>query len=591
VLEVPMNQALLYLLVRSFVNSMIVRVRRLRRPKYLVGALLGCAYFYFYFYRLLYRGAFAGGPDVDAVPVSKFSLDLDVRMNLAALGLFAAIVVFGWILPSSRAALNFSEAEVAWLFPAPLSRRQLVRFRIIKAQVGLLVLALLMTLFTGRLARDGHAILHTLGWWILLMTLQLHRLAASFTITTLTDRGLSTLLRRLLALTVGVGFLGLLVLWARQAPELPRLDGFLQPGVFGEYIRKLVGTGSAQWLLLPFRWVVQPWFAADGRAFMVSLAPAAGVVFAHYVWVMRSEVGFEEASVQLSEKRAAMLAAQRAGNARFRSLPRLERQSVFALSPVGWPALAFVWKSWIRFGGQKSVRLAIFGGLSCVVVATIPLAVPDWQSYSSAAVIVGTMAMCGLLFSGPQLTAQGLRQELQAVEWLKACPVPASQIVFGQLLGPALAWAAIEWAAVLVMLVGALATPPERLADPVMCAGWIAVGSLIFLPPFNLVASLVPSGVMLLFPGWFKPGESRGIEATGLGILMVVAQIVFLAVAMIPAGLAMAGATFGARLLLPPIPSFALGSIFAAGTLALEGWFGALVLGTILSRFDASAER
>jgi hypothetical protein len=169
--------------------------------------------------------------------------------------------------------------------------------------------------------------------------------------------------------------------------------------------------------------------------------------------------------------------------------------------------------------------------------------------------------------------------------------VPAPQIVLGQLLGPALAWAAVEWVAVLVILMGTAAAPPERLPNPILCGGLIAVISLIVLPPFNLVASLVPSGVMLLFPGWFKPGETRGIEATGLGILMVFAQLVFLALALIPAGLAMAGVTFGARFVLPLIPSLAVGSVFAATTLALEGWLGALLLGTILSRFDVSTER
>jgi len=180
---------------------------------------------------------------------------------------------------------------------------------------------------------------------------------------------------------------------------------------------------------------------------------------------------------------------------------------------------------------------------------------------------------------------------LQAVEWLKACPVPARQIILGQLLGPAVAWAAVEWAAVLVMLVGASATPLP-FPHPTLSSVVIAVATFVFLPPFNLVASLVPSAVMLMFPGWFKPGETRGIEATGLGILMVFAQIVFLGLAMVPAALAMAGIAFGLRFLgAPLIPALAVGSLVASTTLALEGWLGATVLGGILSRFDASAER
>ena len=56
-----MNSALRYLLTRSLLNGLLVRLRRLRQPKYLLGALIGCAYFYFYFYRFLFRG---GAPTV-----------------------------------------------------------------------------------------------------------------------------------------------------------------------------------------------------------------------------------------------------------------------------------------------------------------------------------------------------------------------------------------------------------------------------------------------------------------------------------------------------------------------------------------------
>ena len=51
-----MTSALRYLLARSFVNSLLARLRRLRQPKYLFGALIGGAYFYFYFYQFLFQG-------------------------------------------------------------------------------------------------------------------------------------------------------------------------------------------------------------------------------------------------------------------------------------------------------------------------------------------------------------------------------------------------------------------------------------------------------------------------------------------------------------------------------------------------------
>ena len=48
-----MLSALLYLRLMSARNWLVARIRRLRQPKYLFGALVGCAYFYFFFFRPL----------------------------------------------------------------------------------------------------------------------------------------------------------------------------------------------------------------------------------------------------------------------------------------------------------------------------------------------------------------------------------------------------------------------------------------------------------------------------------------------------------------------------------------------------------
>ena len=44
-----MRGALVFLVTRSFVNVVIFRVKRLRQPKYLAGAVMGGLYFYFTF--------------------------------------------------------------------------------------------------------------------------------------------------------------------------------------------------------------------------------------------------------------------------------------------------------------------------------------------------------------------------------------------------------------------------------------------------------------------------------------------------------------------------------------------------------------
>ncbi len=123
-----MINALAYLQYHSFRNRMVTRIKRLRQPKYLVGAIIGGIYFYFYFYRYVFAGI---GRQALA---SASPANGPLFQSLGALALLV-IVVFAWLIPQQRAALIFSEAEVAFLFPAPVSRRTLIHFKLLRSQM------------------------------------------------------------------------------------------------------------------------------------------------------------------------------------------------------------------------------------------------------------------------------------------------------------------------------------------------------------------------------------------------------------------------------------------------------------------------
>src|SRR5215471_15266627 len=112
-----MFSALLYLQYHSILNRSMMRIRRLRRPKYLLGAIVGAIYFYFYFVRYAFGLRAPRSPLAGAAG----SWDQALVESVAALVLLI-IVVLAWVLPHQRAALAFTEAEVAFLFPAPITR-------------------------------------------------------------------------------------------------------------------------------------------------------------------------------------------------------------------------------------------------------------------------------------------------------------------------------------------------------------------------------------------------------------------------------------------------------------------------------------
>src|SRR5689334_3849550 len=128
-----MAAALLYLQFCSLKNRLLVRIKRLRQPKYLVGAMVGALYFYFYFFRYLF--ALPGRP-ATRLNLGVAAENLALFEALGAAVLFLAVLLLGWVLPHERAALAFSEAEVAFLFPAPITRRGLIHFKLLRSQAA-----------------------------------------------------------------------------------------------------------------------------------------------------------------------------------------------------------------------------------------------------------------------------------------------------------------------------------------------------------------------------------------------------------------------------------------------------------------------
>src|SRR5206468_9815716 len=106
-----MIAALVYLQVHSIKNRLWVRLRRLKKPKYLAGAIVGGRYFYFYFYRWL----FLGGGGAQKISGAASAETMALYESIGSVALFV-IVLLSWILPRERAALAFTEAEVAFLF-------------------------------------------------------------------------------------------------------------------------------------------------------------------------------------------------------------------------------------------------------------------------------------------------------------------------------------------------------------------------------------------------------------------------------------------------------------------------------------------
>src|SRR5690242_15877864 len=144
-----MFSALLYLHFTSLGNRLIRQFKRLKQPKYLVWAAVGGLYFYFYVFRWMLGSRTRYGQ----VGPGAFPFDPVLSQSIGGF-ILMVIVLIAWILPRKRAALTFTEAEVAFLFPAPISRRMLIHFKLMRSQMAILFTTFFLTLIFRR--SGGH---------------------------------------------------------------------------------------------------------------------------------------------------------------------------------------------------------------------------------------------------------------------------------------------------------------------------------------------------------------------------------------------------------------------------------------------------
>ncbi len=567
-----MIAALCYLQFHSTRNRLVSRFKRLKQPKYLFGAIAGGLYFYFYFFRYLFQGYAHGGRQ--AVPPSIPPEYLPLVESLAALVLLI-IVLLAWLIPHERAALTFTEAEVAFLFPAPVTRRSLIHFKLLRSQLRILFSALLLTLFSRRFGGNGWS--HARGWGRMLSTLNLHFLGASFARTILLYHGGSNRLRRLLVFALVISLAAFVWLWAKNIlPALTAADRANFTSLLN-YAKLVLTAGPALYLLYPFHLLARPFFAPDAAAFLTALAPALLLFLLHYLWVIYSDVAFEEASVEASQKLATRLAAVRAGNWHGATKKQKARRAWFPLAATGPAATALMWKNLIGVGQIFSARLWIILAIILIALVAGFGGSARVQNLSTLATIIIAILLGYSLLLGPQLLRLDFRQDLPMADVLKTYPLRGWQIALGEILAPVAVLAGFQWLLLLVGFCLVLFLPGKH--EALMLA--IGISAACLLPALDFLMLLIPNAAVLLFPSWIQAGKDspRGIEATGQRLIFAVGQLLVLLLTLLPAALAFAVIYFPLKLAFGPVAPVPFASLEATVVVAVEACLGVMLLG------------
>jgi Putative ABC exporter len=508
----------LFIISRTAWNRARVRVRRLRQPRYLLGAVAAVAYLYL----SLVRGP---GPNPrfsrpDRVPPAERVRITDRSEGLTAREATDAVVGVGsllaamtlaagaaliWVLPIESGLLEFSKAEVQYLFPAPIRRRQLLVHRLLRSQIGLLFASLIPAVLLPRGAAGSARLRVALAMWVVLVSLRLYLTGVTLARPRLRHPEWRARVTAWAPLLLLAGpSLSAFVIFGRAM----RSTGL--PGVAARLDAARVG--ATDWLLGPFSALVAPLFSGDWYAFAPAIAGSILIMFALVAWVLVSDGVFEAAAEMTVDRKERQVVTS---GARYRATRG------FALAASGRSDVAIFWKAATH--AVRAVNLRVLARLVLpvtvlVIAASRVRGVPSGISETLAGLTLASLFF--LTVMGPQIVRMDLRQELEHLPLIKTWPIPAATIIRGQLLWPVSLLTVIVWS---LLLVAAFLSPA---AFPDLTLGWrfaLMCAGAIVAPGLLAAQYVIHNAAAIFFPAWVTIGRnrSRGLDAMGQRLIML----------------------------------------------------------------------
>jgi ABC-2 type transport system permease protein len=582
--------AFVYLTLCSLRNQVRVRIRRLREPRYLIGLFAGLAYMYTFIFRHAFASAGRGRPNGALLPLLAQHTETVLMIGSVV---FFALAALAWLWPGSRPALLFTRAEVQFLFQAPLTRRQLVHYKLIRSQIGTVFGSAIATVFLrpGSLSAGWTFLV---GLWLIFSIIGLHNTGISLSRQSVAKLGVTGLAKQWLPFAVLIASIGILT--ATVAIDWPRLSSLSNAPEVVDELQRIATTGPAGVVLWPFRAMMRVPLSATPAEFWAALPWVLLILAANYAWVIQADAAFEEAAAARAEKVATRMAAVRAGKLSTPTVkirPRATASATpFTLSLTGRPETAILWKNLIMVGRYLSLK-TLLRFLPVLVLLGVFASGNNHKEGVMTVIAATCLVFVGVtVLLGPQMARNDLRQDLASLAVLKTWPMSGAALLRGELLAPAVVLTLIAWT---LTVCGALLTGNLQLDDATALTIALnrlsyAIAAMLVAPGIIMAQLVVQNGLAIMFPAWIAIGASRarGVEVTGQRLLMMAGNIITLLLALLPGAIVGGGvalliyATTGVVLVVVP-------ALILAMVMLGECWLAVEGLGRVLDRTDVSA--
>lgn len=382
------------------------------------------------------------------------------------------IAVSNIIFSRPDVGIVFAPAEVGLLFPAPVSRRQLLVYRIICQLLAASAASVLFSFFVWR-----HA-----GWWITaflttflgMWLLQIVQMAVAMLAAYVQQQTFRRLKRwTILAIVICVGL--------ALGSTLTGQAGNGEAGLIARLSQHPLGQ-ILTWPLRPFGNLLASerlwpdaalWFSVV-LGFNLSLTSLLVSVECNFL--ERSLQATERLSARLRRVRSGIFASSRRGGI-YRSFRLSPRWRMAGVGPMWWKQC---------IGGIRSAK----GIVRMLLVFGIALMLPVLMSSQNAGLTQQAVSLLGVMSIVflPQMLRMDFRGDVDRIETLRTLPIPDWSIVVGQLCTPVMMASIIQWT-----VLGIVALAEGRWP------GMFTIAA-VFNIPLNILIYEVENFTFLLYP-------------------------------------------------------------------------------------------